>query len=119
MGKKKNDLSKINQSFIKNYDENSDKGYILGVDVKYPKNLRKLHSNLPFLPERKKIRKCNELVSTIQNKENYVIHINALKQVLNHGLILKEVYRVIQFNQEAWLKPYIDMNTKLRTDAKK
>ena len=44
----------------------------------------------------------------------YVIHIRALKQVSNHGLILKRVHRVIQFNQKAWLKPYIDMNTKLR-----
>ena len=41
-----------------------------------------------------------------------------LKQDLNRGLVLKEVHRVIQFNQKAWLKPYIDMNTKLRTDAK-
>ena len=46
------------------------------------------------------------------------MHIRALKQTLNHGLILKKLDRVIQFNQEAWLKPYIDMNTKLRTEAK-
>ena len=55
---------------------------------------------------------------SIDDKENYVIHISALKQALNHGLILKEVHRVIEFRQEAWLKPYSDMNTKLRTDAK-
>ena len=77
-----------------------------------------IHKDLPFLPERKKIGKCNKLVCTIQNKKNYVFQINPLKQALNHGLILKKVHRVIQFNQEAWLKPYIDMNTKLRTDAK-
>ena len=53
------------------------------------------------------------------NKKNYVVHIKALKQGVNHGLILKKVHRVIQFNQKAWLKPYIDMNTKLRTEAKK
>ena len=47
-----------------------------------------------------------------------VAHIRSLKQALNHGLILKKVYRVIQFNQEAWLKPYIDMNTELRKQAK-
>ena len=46
------------------------------------------------------------------------MHIRALKQTLNHGLILKKLDRVIQFNQEAWLKPYIDINTKLRTEAK-
>ena len=42
----------------------------------------------------------------------------ALKQVLNHGLIFKKVHRVILFNQNAWLKPYIDMNTKLRKESK-
>ena len=52
------------------------------------------------------------------NKKEYVIHIRALTQVLNHGLILKKVHRVIQFNQEAWLKPYIEKKTKLRTEAK-
>ena len=46
------------------------------------------------------------------------MHIRALKQALNHGLMLKKVHKVIQFNQKAWLKPYINMNTKLRTDAK-
>ena len=54
----------------------------------------------------------------MQNKENYVIHIRALKQALNNGLILKKVHRVIKFNQEAWLKSYIDMNTGLRKEAK-
>ena len=65
------DLSKFNESFTKNYDENSDKGYILEVDVKYPKNLHKLHSDLPFLSERKKIKKCEKLVCTIQKKLSY------------------------------------------------
>ena len=50
--------------------------------------------------------------------ENYVVQIRALKQALYHGLILTKVQKEIQFNQEAWLKPYINMNTKLRTDAK-
>ena len=45
------------------------------------------------------------------------IHIRNLQQTLNHGLILKKVHRVIKFNQNAWLKPYIDMNTKLRQKA--
>ena len=51
-------------------------------------------------------------------QKNYVVHIKALKEALNHGLILKQVHRVIQFNQKAWLKPYIDMNTELRKEAK-
>ena len=120
MGKKLSERNSIefDERFIKNYDENSYKGYFLEVDVEYPKNLFSLHSDLPFLPERKKIGKCNKLVCDFHDKKNYVVHIKALKQALNHGLILKKVHRVIQFNQKAWLKPYIDMNTKLRKEAK-
>ena len=113
-----NDLSRFNEDFIKNYNENSDMGYFLEVDVEYPKKLFGSHKDLPFLPERKKLEKVEKLVCSIEDKEKYVIHIRALKQALNHGLILKRVHRVIQFNQEAWLKPYIDMNTKLRKEAK-
>ena len=104
----------INEDFIKNYDENNDKGYIFEVDVKYPKRLHELHSDLPFLPERMEINKCKKLVCNLYNKKQYVAHINTLKQALNHGLKLKKIHRVIEFNQEAWLKPYIDMNTELR-----
>ena len=77
-----------------------------------------LHSDLAFWPERMKINKCTKLTCTIQNKENYVIHIRALKQAVNHGLKLTKVHRIIQFDQEAWLKPYIDKNIDLRKDAK-
>ena len=51
-------------------------------------------------------------------KENYVVHIRSLKETLNHELILKKVHKVVQFYQKTWLKPYIDMNTKLRKKAK-
>ena len=54
-------LSKFDENFIKNYDVNSDKGYILQVDVDYPKNFLNLHGDLPFLVERKKIKKFNKL----------------------------------------------------------
>ena len=111
-------MSKFTEEFIKNYDEDSDKGYILEVDVKYPKNLHGLHEDLPFLPERMKIGKGKKLACNLYDKKNYVVHIRSLKQALNHGLILKKVHRVIQFYQEAWLKPYIDINTELRKKAK-
>ena len=111
-------LSKFDERFIKNYNENSDKRYFLEVDVEYPKNLFSLHSDVPFLPERKKIEKCNQLICDFHDKKNYVVDIKALKQELNHGLILKKVPRVIPFNQKAWLKPYIDLNTELRKEAK-
>ena len=108
----------IIEDFIKNYDENNDKGYIFEVDVKYPKRLHKLHSDLPFLPERMEMNKCKKLVCNLYNKKKYVAHINTLKQALNHGLKFKKIHGVIEFNQEAWLKPYIHMNTELRKLAK-
>ena len=114
----KRNMSKFSEVFIKNYDEDSDKGYILEVDVKYPRNLHGLQEDLPFLPERMKYGKCKKLVCNLHDKKNYVVHIKSLKQALNHGLILKKVHRVIQFNQKAWLKPYIDMNTEYRKKAK-
>ena len=74
-------LSKFEEHFTKNYDENSDKGYFLEVDVECPKNLCNLHSDLPFLPERNKIKKCNKLVCSIHDKENYFLHIRTLKHI--------------------------------------
>ena len=65
-----------------------------------------------------KIKKCNKLVCKISDKDNNVLHIKSLKQALNHGLVLKKVHRVIQYNQEARLKPYIEMKIRLRTEAK-
>ena len=112
------DSNKINEEFIKNYNENDKKGYIFKVDVKYHKKLHDLHSDLPFLPERMEINKCKKLVCNLYDKKKYVVHIKSLKQASNHGLKLKKIRRVIEFNQKAWLKPYIDMNTELRKLAR-
>ena len=62
-------LLKFNESFLKGYNENSDWLYFLEVDVEYPNKLFNLHRDLPFLPQRMKIKKCNKLVCSIQNKE--------------------------------------------------
>ena len=75
------------EDIIKKYDENDDYGAILIVDVDYPKKLHKLHSDLPFLPERMKINKADKLICNLQNKRNYVVQIALLKQSLDHGLI--------------------------------
>ena len=82
--------TKFNENFIRNYDKDSDKGYILKVDVEYPKRVYNLHNDLPFLPERMKIKKCNKLVCSFYDKINYDIHIRTLKQALDYGLILKK-----------------------------
>ena len=71
---------------------------------------------MPFLPEKMKIDKTQKLVCNLRDKKKYVVHISILKQ-LNHGLKLKKVHRVIQLNQEAWLKKYIHINTELRKKA--
>ena len=78
--------SEINEEFVKNYDENNDKGYILEVDIKYSKKVHESHSDLPFLPRRMKIDKCETLVCNLHNKKKYVVHIKSLRQALNHGL---------------------------------
>ena len=111
-------VTEIDGKFTKNYNEDSDKGYIFEVDVKYPRRLHDLHSDLPFLPRRMEIDKCKKLVCNLRNKKKYVVHIRSLKKALNYGLKLKKAHRIIEFNQESWLKPYIDMNTELRKIAK-
>ena len=65
-----------------------------------------------------KLEKVEKLVANLYGQTEYVLYKRNLKQALRHGLILKKVHRVIKFNQKAWLKPYIDMNTKLRQKAK-
>ena len=59
-------------------------------DVKYPKKLHDLHSDLPFLPRRMKIDKCEKLVCNLHSKKKYVVHIKSLKQALDHGLKFKK-----------------------------
>ena len=61
-----------------------------------------------------KIEKVEQLVVNLHDKTEYVIHIRNLKQALNNGLVLKNFHKVIKFNQNARLKPYIDKNADLR-----
>ena len=77
-------VATFDEDFIKNYDENSDKGYIIEVDVEYPQKLLNLHSDWLFLAERMKIKKCNILRCNLYDKKEYVVHIRTLKQPLNH-----------------------------------
>ena len=112
------DISEIDEHFIKNYDEDSNVGYFIEADIKYPKELHNKHSDLPFLPERMKVNKCKKLVCTLYDKKDYVDHIRSLKQALNNGLKIKKIHKVLKFYQRAWIKSYIDMNTYLRKNAK-
>ena len=67
-------LSDFNEEFIKDYNENSDEGYFLEVDIEYTKQLWSSHKDLPFLPERRKLEKVEKFVFSIEDKEKQVIH---------------------------------------------
>ena len=84
-----------------------DHGYLLEVDVAYPRELHDYHNDLPFMYGRMKINGVEKLVPNLYYKKRYVIHIRALK-----------IHRAIEFKQMAWMKEYIDFNTKFRTAAK-
>ena len=110
-------ISKIDEDFVKVYNKNDNKGYILDVHVDYPSKVQNLHSDLPFLSERMVINNTKKLVCNLNDEKNYIVHIYVLKQALDHGLKLRKVHRIIEFEQESWLKEYIDVNTELRKKA--
>ena len=112
------DVDRFTMEEIDRLVKEDQKGYLLEVDVNYPKELHDAHNDLPFLCEKMKIDKVEKLVPNLYNKRKFVVHIKALDQTLKHRLILEKVHRVIEFDQSAWLKSYIDFNTKLRTEAK-
>ena len=111
------DISGIDENFVKSYNKNSGKGYVLKEDIDYPRELQNLHCDLPFLPEKMVVNNTKKLICNLQDKKDYVVHINVLKQALDHGLKLINVHQVIEFDQEAWLKEYINFNTELRKKA--
>ena len=107
----------VNPNEISELATRTDKDYILEVDVSYPKDLHDSHNDLPFTCERMEINGVEKLVPNLRDKKNYVIHIQALNQVLQHGLRLDRIHRAIEFDQSIWLKTYIYFNTQLRTAA--
>ena len=110
------ELKRTIDMMVKN--SNRRYGYVLEVDVKYPRELHDLHNDLPFMCEKIRVNGVEKLVPNLRDKKKYVIHVKALKQALDNGLVLEKIHRVIQFKQSAWTKEYIDFNTRLRTVAK-
>lgn len=123
----------------KNIDTEGDVGYILEVDLHYPKKLHKLHDNFPLAPQNIEIDYSNlspfakksllrsadvkkysdvKLSSTFHDRLSYVLHFKNLKFYLSQGLILTNVRRVLQFQQKAFIKPFIEMCTLERQKAK-
>ena len=95
-----------------------DYGYLLEADIRYPKNLHDYHNNLPFMCAKMKINGIEKLVPNLYYKCKYVIHMRALAHASEHGLVLERIHRAIEFKQSAWMREYINFNTRLRTAAK-
>ena len=92
---------------------------ILDVDLEYPDKLHNKHNDYPFCPERVKCKNgVEKLIPNLRNKTNYIIHYKNLIQCLKAGMKLKKITRGIKFIESEWMKPYIEINTKLRAKAK-
>lgn len=98
---------------------NDDIGYILEVDLEYPRKIHDLHADLPFCSEHLTApgKRDKKLLLTLYAKKRYVVHYRMLQQCLKYGLKLTYIHRILQFNQSPWLKDYITLNTTLRTRA--
>ena len=107
--------------WMNKYELNNWEKYscFLEVDLEYPKELHDLHNDYPLAPGRIMCEnKVDKLIPNLRDKEKYVIHYENLKQYLDLGLKLTCIHRGIKFKESEWLKPYIDLNTKLRAKAK-
>ena len=91
----------------------------LEVDLQYPEKLHDLHNDYPLCPEGVKCKNnVEKLIPNLRDKKKYVLHYKNLIQCIRYGMKLTRIHRGIKFVESEWLKPYIDMNTKLRTKAK-
>lgn len=110
----------ITEEMIRNYDDKSDVGYVLEVNLHYPKELHDSHNDYPLAPVQYKPKGsiCNKLCGTFEDKTDYIVHVKNLKFYLEHGLKLTKISRAVQFKQSNWLKEWIDINTQFRTNAK-
>jgi hypothetical protein len=97
--------------------ENDETGYIFEVDLEYPKELHDEHNDLPFCCVHSTARNEPRLELNLDEKKNYVILDQNLKQCLKYGLQLKKIHGVLQFTKKPWLKDYVYYNTRLRNNA--
>ena len=108
-------LAKFDPTLINTED---DTGYILQVDLEYPKELHDVHNDYPLAPESFKIKKIYKLTPNLKNKTKYILHLKNLQLYLSLGLKLTKIHKVLAFDQKEWMRPYITLNTDLRTASK-
>lgn len=87
------------------------------MDVEYPDDLHNLHNDLPFMPERIKLKGGEKLCTTLKDKKNYTIHYRNLQQAMENGIKVKTIHRALRFNQSNWMAPYINLNNQRRQEA--
>ena len=109
--------NEFDEEKIKNIDIMGQKGCFFEVDIHYPRELWDKHRHLPFFAELKTINKTKKLVTTCQDKKNYVVHIYSLQQGLHYGLTIEKIHKVIQFDQSPWMSEYINLCVDKRKNA--
>ena len=102
---------------LQNWKSSSKKGYIIEVDLEYPKELHDLHNSYPLAPEKIKVGIVSKLIPTLYDKKNYICHIKNLQLYVDLGLKIKKIHRILEFDQKPWMKGYIEFNTELRKKA--
>ena len=109
------DFKWMRERELKNWE---DTPCILEVDLEYPRKLHDLHNDYPLAPERLKIGGVEKLIPNLWDKEKYIVHHENLKLYLGLGLKVKKIHRGIKFREEPWMKPYIELNTRLGANGK-
>ncbi|XP_076384059.1 uncharacterized protein LOC143261653 [Megalopta genalis] len=92
-------------------------GYILEVDLEYPQEIHDAHADLPYCLIHEVVTLQKKLLTTLSDKNRYVLHYRYLQQCLRYNLKLKKIHRILKFEQSCWLRRYIDLNTRLRANA--
>ena len=102
---------------LENWKSSSKKGYIIEVDLEYPKELHDLHNSYPLAPEKIKVGIVSKLSPTLYDKKIYICHIKNLQLYVDLGLKIRKIHRILEFDQRPWMKGYIEFNTELRKKA--
>jgi hypothetical protein len=124
----------IAQIDFANVSDDSDIGYVVECDLEYPAELHELHNDYPLAPEHLTVTEdmlspfcksmnlkhafVEKLLGTLQCKTKYKVHYRNLKLYVSLGMKVLRIHRALAFRQSPWLKSYVELNTKMRQQAK-